>query len=177
MKTWLGDNFENGSGGVFQTSLKKGVCFSNYFEKRVHFQTVFEKIPHPGARARVDRGQGPGPRPQPGGFKLSLKMDPVFQNSLKKYTLFQTFLKNMPRPIFKKLSRRHFFKVSPSHKGCKSLNVAILTFMLRCRTSSTSTSTRTTRSMLRKSGGRSNVPAAPNAYPGPSEAKPRMLKE
>ena len=27
LKKWLGDNFENGSGGVFQKSLKKGYFF------------------------------------------------------------------------------------------------------------------------------------------------------
>ena len=110
LKKWLGDNFENGSGGVFQKSLKKGSTFSNYFEKSVHFQTEFEKIPHPGARARVDRGQGPGPRPQPGGvfFQTQFENEPFFQNSLKKYPLFQTCLKNTPRPIFKNVTESFF---------------------------------------------------------------------
>ena len=81
LKTWLGDNFENGSGGCFSKKFENDGTFSKYFENMFHVQTDFEKIPHPGARARVDRGQGPGPRPQPGGvfFKLSLKMDPFFK--------------------------------------------------------------------------------------------------
>ena len=80
LKKWLGDKFENGSGGVFQKSLKKGILSQTILKKWVHFQTVFETIPHPGARVRVDRGQGPGPRPQPGGV--------FFQTQFEKGTLF-----------------------------------------------------------------------------------------
>ena len=42
----------------FQEKLKKRGRVSTYFEKKVHFQTEFEKIPH----------WGLGPGPWPGGF-------------------------------------------------------------------------------------------------------------
>ena len=68
LKKWLGDIFENGSGGVFQNSLKKGALFQTNLKKGCIFKLFLKKIPHPWARAWVDRGQGPGPRPQPGGL-------------------------------------------------------------------------------------------------------------
>ena len=99
-----------GLGVFFQKRLNKEVRFQTILKKHFHFQTVFEKIPHPGGRARVDRGQGPGPRPQPGGvsFQTQFENGPFFQNSLKTYSLFQTFLKNVPRPIFKNVTESFF---------------------------------------------------------------------
>ena len=125
-KKGLGDNFENGSGGVFQKSLKM-MYFFKLVWKRVHCQTVFEKIPHPGARAPVDRGQGPGPRPQPGGvfFQTQFENGSFVQNSLKNIN-FSIFLRNTPRTYFQKCHGVIFFNVSPFHKGCKSIGLIII---------------------------------------------------
>ena len=37
LKNWLGDNFENGSGGVVQKSLKKGIRFQTILKKKAPF--------------------------------------------------------------------------------------------------------------------------------------------
>ena len=89
LKKWLGDIFENGSGGVVQKSLNKGVLF----------QTILKT-------GTI--------------FKLGLKMDPFFKIVWKSTPFFKLFWKTSPDP-FSKMSWSHFFKVSPFHKGCKSL--------------------------------------------------------
>ena len=81
LKNWLGDNFENGSKACFSNKLNK-IAFSNCIEERVHFQTVFEKIPQPVGAWFL----GPGPSPPgtwpPGGVIFS-------KNNLKKDHLFK----------------------------------------------------------------------------------------
>ena len=72
--------------------MKKRDPVSNYFEKRVCFQTEFEKIPH----------WGLGPGPWPGLlFQTQFGNGPCLQNSLEKDPCFQTFWKMVPRPVFK----------------------------------------------------------------------------
>ena len=78
LKKWIGDNFENGSGGVFQKSLKMGVLFQTILKNRVHFQTEFEKVPHPVGAWVLGPGPGPpGPWP-PGGV--------IFQKRFENYS-------------------------------------------------------------------------------------------
>ena len=90
----------------FQKRLKKVVRFKLFRKKQTNnrVQTVFEKIPHPGARVRVDRGQGPGPRPQPGGvfFQTQFGNGPFFQNSFKKHLLFSNLFEKHPQIHFQK---------------------------------------------------------------------------
>ena len=77
LKKWLGDIFENGSGAVFQTSLKKGGLVSNYFGKGSIFKLFLKKYPTwgPGPGWTGARAQDPGPNRVWYFFKLSLKMD------------------------------------------------------------------------------------------------------
>ena len=63
---WLGDNFENGSGGVFQESLKDGVRFQTFLKKGSIFKLFLKKYhtqgPRPGwtgARTQAPTGWGP----------------------------------------------------------------------------------------------------------------------
>ena len=86
LKKWIRDNFENRPRAHFQKSLKKGGPFSNYFEKRVHFQTEFEKIPQARAQEARARARDPGPNgvffqtqfENGFFFRISLNKDPFF---------------------------------------------------------------------------------------------------
>ena len=81
LKKWLGDIFENGSGAVFQKSLKNGVLFQTILKERVRFQTEFEQIPQPVGAGVLGPGPGPpGPWP-PGGvfFQKQFENGPFFK--------------------------------------------------------------------------------------------------
>ena len=92
LKKWLGDIFENGSGCVFQKSLKKGVLFQTILKKRVHFH--------------------PGPRPRPGGvfFQTQFENGPFFQNSLKKVVPFSNFFEKHTQTHFQNCHQATFSK-------------------------------------------------------------------
>ena len=81
LKNWPGDNFENGSGSVFQKSLKKGILFQTILKKGSIFKLFLKNYPTrgPGPGWTGARAQDPGPNRVGYFFKLSLKMDPCFK--------------------------------------------------------------------------------------------------
>ena len=81
--------FENGPGGLFQKSLKRGVRFQTILKKGSIFKLSLKKYPTrgPGPGWTGARAQDPGPNQVGYLFKNSLRMD-HFLNSLKTYPPF-----------------------------------------------------------------------------------------
>ena len=127
VKLWENDSvtfLKMGLGVFFKKSLKKGVLFQTILKKGPIFKLSLKKYPTrlgPGSWALAPVHPGPGPRV---GyfFKNSLKMHHFLKIVWKTTPFFKLFRKTPPDP-FSKMSRSHFFKVSPFHKGCKSIGM------------------------------------------------------
>ena len=69
-------SLKTGPGRIFKKKSDKRGPVSNYFEKRVHFQTEFEKIPQ--ARAREARARARDPGPNGVFFQTQFENGPFF---------------------------------------------------------------------------------------------------
>ena len=84
---WPVTFLKSGLGPIFKNSLKTRDPFSNYFEKRVHFQIEFENIPQARAREARARARDPGPN----GVFVQTQFDncKLFSNT------FETWIPNL----------------------------------------------------------------------------------